>query len=128
MNEAKEDALLTIWKLRARLQANVQSARAAACLMAGRIVFELFADRVPKTAENFRALCTGERGVSPISGKKLHYKGSSFHRAVNVDDGAVSSARLSSFACVDLDGVGLGGIGLGGVGIGGVGMGWDGIG
>ncbi|MBL8899030.1 MAG: peptidylprolyl isomerase [Planctomycetes bacterium] len=47
----------------------------------GRIVFELFADVVPKTAENFRALCTGEKGVGP-SGKPLHYKGCRFHRII----------------------------------------------
>ena len=48
---------------------------------AGRVVFELFADVVPKTAENFRALCTGEKGVGK-SGKPLHYKGSTFHRII----------------------------------------------
>jgi peptidylprolyl isomerase len=48
---------------------------------AGRITFELFADAVPKTAENFRALCTGEKGKGQ-SGKALHYKGSAFHRII----------------------------------------------
>jgi peptidyl-prolyl isomerase D len=48
---------------------------------AGRIVFELFSDVVPKTAENFRALCTGEKGKTS-SGIPLHYKGSGFHRCI----------------------------------------------
>ncbi|XP_039433481.1 peptidyl-prolyl cis-trans isomerase D isoform X1 [Culex pipiens pallens] len=46
----------------------------------GRLLIELRADVVPRTAENFRALCTGERGVSPLTGVKLHYKDTRFHR------------------------------------------------
>ncbi|KAF0688279.1 Aste57867_20149 [Aphanomyces stellatus] len=47
----------------------------------GRLVIELRADKVPKTAENFRQLCTGEAGIGK-SGKPLHYKGSKFHRII----------------------------------------------
>mmetsp|Transcript_44715 Transcript_44715/g.70810 ORF Transcript_44715/g.70810 Transcript_44715/m.70810 type:complete len:172 (-) Transcript_44715:158-673(-) len=49
---------------------------------AGKIVMELRADVVPKTAENFRALCTGEKGMGK-EGKPLHFKGSAFHRVID---------------------------------------------
>ena len=48
----------------------------------GRIVMELYADTTPRTAENFRCLCTGEKGLGKTTGKPLHYKGALFHRVI----------------------------------------------
>ncbi|KAL7591981.1 hypothetical protein Lser_V15G34511 [Lactuca serriola] len=62
----------------------------------GRIVVELFTDIVPKTSENFRALCTGEKGVSPITGVPLHYKGVRFHKLIKscmIEGGDISSGH-----------------------------------
>ncbi|KAG9229573.1 cyclophilin-like domain-containing protein [Amylocarpus encephaloides] len=46
----------------------------------GRIQFELFADVVPRTAENFRQFCTGE--TKNHLGRSQGYKGSKFHRII----------------------------------------------
>ena len=47
----------------------------------GRVEMELFSDVTPKCAENFRALCTGEKGMGS-AGKPLHFKNSTFHRII----------------------------------------------
>lgn len=47
----------------------------------GRVVMQLYKDITPKTAENFRSLCTGDKGEGK-SGKPLHFKGCTFHRVI----------------------------------------------
>ncbi|KAL4386126.1 hypothetical protein GQ457_09G010410 [Hibiscus cannabinus] len=48
----------------------------------GRLIVELFKDVVPKTAENFRALCTGEKGIGPNTAAPMHFKGVRFHQVI----------------------------------------------
>lgn len=55
--------------------------QAPAPLCAGRVTIELFRE-APKATENFRCLCTGERGKGKKSGRPLHYQGTCFHRIV----------------------------------------------
>lgn len=45
------------------------------------MVFKLYSKELPITTENFRALCTGEKGKGK-SGKNLHFKNSFFHRII----------------------------------------------
>lgn len=85
-----EDALASPTEKKAHTDAATSSA-ADKCLVyfsitigghrAGKIVMKLFHKTVPKTAANFKALCTGEKGTGQ-SGKPLHFKGSSFHRVI----------------------------------------------
>lgn len=49
---------------------------------AGRLLIELFSDKLPKTCENFLELCEGNKGESERTEFKLHYKDSIFHRIV----------------------------------------------
>lgn len=54
----------------------------------GRLIIEVRADKVPKTAENFRALCTGENGNS--------YAGTSIHRIV---PGFIAQVKVKLLFC-----------------------------
>jgi len=49
---------------------------------AGRIEFGLYGKQTPRTAENFRCLCTGEKGLGRDSGKALHFRNTVFHRVI----------------------------------------------
>jgi len=49
---------------------------------AGKLTINLFNDKTPKCAENFRALCTGEKGKSKQNWKPMHYKNCIFHRII----------------------------------------------
>eukprot|EP01036_Dinobryon_divergens_P026078 gene26078-34686_t len=47
-----------------------------------RIVFRLYDTIVPKTAQNFKSLCIGDRGIGKVTQKPLQFKGSIFHRVI----------------------------------------------
>ena len=50
-------------------------------LAAPSLILDQLSSQAPKTAENFRALCTGEKGEGAL-GKPLHFAGSKFHRVI----------------------------------------------
>jgi peptidyl-prolyl isomerase D len=49
---------------------------------AGKIIFKLYDDVVPRTTRNFTCLCTGEKGIGKITGKPMTFERSIFHRII----------------------------------------------
>ena len=76
----------------------------------GRLLFELYTDACPKTSENFRALCTGEKGMLP-SGLMMHYLHTPIHRVVPngwIQGGGTGSciyALVFEIKCCDLSSI-----------------------
>lgn len=65
----------------------------------GRVVLELFKNILPKTSENFRLICTGEKGRSEETGTKMHYKNTIINRIVEqgwVQGGDIISGKGNS--------------------------------
>jgi hypothetical protein len=68
---------------------------------AGRVTFGLYGHVAPRTVENFRALCAGDKGAT-ASGVPLHFKGSKLHRIIPgfmCVPSAAPSARCWSACC-----------------------------
>jgi len=79
--ELDEDALETAQSMYAANATDEVVTRKPASLLVGRVVCSLY-DDTPKTSDNFRALCTGERGIGKGHNKPLHYKMCNIHRVV----------------------------------------------
>ena len=63
----------------------------------GRVEFQLYSDITPRTAENFRCLCTGEKGIGR-KGRLMHYKGSPMHRSAETLCFAFAASAWNCFA------------------------------
>ena len=68
---------------------------------AGRLEFDLFGDVAPRTVENFRCLCTGERGVGE-QGKPLHYE----VREVELEPARRFPCSFTAHRCRDVSSIG----------------------
>ncbi len=63
-------------------------------------MFKLYKNTVPKTCENFRLLCTGEKGRSEKTSNRLHYKNTIIHRIVPngwIQGGGMKTAPIFYF-------------------------------